>query len=610
MELIRPAQTTHKFISSSALSAHCEYCTSIIVAFFGSGAVQCSVCSFIIHDKCKEKAARDPCWSNEAIGNEHALQAHYFNHPVYCVVCRKMVVGLMKEQGYLCTTCSTVCHFECKEALNRHVRCPRTSLFSSAEVESKAGQHQWSYGNWIGECEACGNQTRNNTFLSAYKCLWCSKKLCCLECLDNFRNNKMKKTNVLVDHLKCDGGYFKDVLILPSNLITASEATAIADEEPKNWKIVNLPNASRPIIAFVNPKSGGNLGQDIIVKLNKLLNPHQVFDLNRGGPKAGLEFIKANSHVPFVVLACGGDGTVSWVFSIVDQLDMPCPPCAHLPLGTGNDLARTLGWGPGISDCNQEINSFVDDIIEDSVAINLDRWNLNLSDSTGNLLETKVLNNYFSIGIDAKIALQFHEKRNSNPEMFKNQTVNKMWYGALGSQAVLTMDGCAKLSTEVALEIDGVAYDITQLSLEAVVLVNLPSCYGGATLWPVADALSKNDINSDVQKNYDLKPQSINDGLIEVVGVRSASHLGNIQMGIADPVIIGQGKVIRLTIQQGKSYPYQVDGEPYSSVPGALFHVELRNQSALLAKRETAHAYLGIAKKKRVKKELRSSSYY
>jgi hypothetical protein len=23
-------------------------------------------------------------------------------------------VGLVKEQGYLCTTCSTVCHFECK----------------------------------------------------------------------------------------------------------------------------------------------------------------------------------------------------------------------------------------------------------------------------------------------------------------------------------------------------------------------------------------------------------------------------------------------------------------------------------------------------------------
>jgi hypothetical protein len=52
-----------------------------------------------------------------------------------------------------------------------------------------------------------------------------------------------------------------------------------------------------------------------------------------------------------------------------------------------------------------------------------------------------------------------------------------------------------------------------------------------------------------------------------------------------------------------------VDGEPYCSVPGALFHIELRNQAVLLAKRETAHAYLGIAKQKRVRKELRFSSY-
>lgn len=44
---------------------------------------------------------------------------------------------------------------------------------------------------------------------------------------------------------------------------------------------------SRPILVFINPKSGGNQGAKLMQKFQWLLNPRQVFDLTQGGPKAG-----------------------------------------------------------------------------------------------------------------------------------------------------------------------------------------------------------------------------------------------------------------------------------------------------------------------------------
>ncbi|MEE6511835.1 hypothetical protein FKM82_018659 [Ascaphus truei] len=182
-----------------------------------------------------------------------------------------------------------------------------------------------------------------------------------------------------------------------------------------------LPQSSCPLLVFVNPKSGGLKGRDLLYSFRKLLNPHQVFDLTNGGPLPGFHTFSQVSY--FRVLVCGGDGTVGWVLGALEEIryKLVCtePSVAVLPLGTGNDLGRVLRWGTGYSG---EDPYAILISVDEAENVLMDRWTILLdAQEVVDAMENGIsepeppkivqMNNYCGIGIDAELSLDFHHAR-------------------------------------------------------------------------------------------------------------------------------------------------------------------------------------------------------
>ncbi|KAI4873423.1 hypothetical protein NFI96_019852, partial [Prochilodus magdalenae] len=342
---------------------------------------------------------------------QHVWRMKHFNRPTYCFVCQNMLLGLRK-QGLSCSVCKCTVHSHCA---NKNPP-PCASTFVKSREDIGIAVHDWVSADCdSNKCEICHKKIKT---LTGKCCVWCHQTRH-VEC-------------VSMGSLNCDCGTLKDHILPPWAICSDSkknggshslEESDLVNITPDGHFLQIFPvHGMNPLLVFVNPKSGGKQGERVLRKFQHLLNPRQVYNLSNGGPNPGyLHFFRSLQKCR--ILVCGGDGTVGWVLDAIDRADMAInPPVAILPLGTGNDLARCLRWGGGYE--GSDLTEFLREI-EESSSVKMDRWRVqvvpNDVNEVGDPLPSEIINNYFSIGVDASIAHRFHTMREKHPQKFNSR---------------------------------------------------------------------------------------------------------------------------------------------------------------------------------------------
>ncbi|XP_016299712.1 diacylglycerol kinase iota-like isoform X2 [Sinocyclocheilus anshuiensis] len=530
-------------------------------------------------------------WSENAVNGDHLwLETNCSGDLCYlgeetCVV--KIAKSAPRRK---CAACKIVVHTACIEALDKiNFHCKPTFRESGSQcLRDNVLRHHWVHRRrQEGKCRQCGKSFPQKFFHSkeivAISCSWCKQA---------FHN---KVTCFMLHQIEepCSLGAHAGVIVPPSwiikvrkpqssfkNSIRRKKRTSFKRRASKKgmdeskWRpfmLKPLPSPlMKPVLVFVNPKSGGNQGTKLLQMFMWILNPRQVFDLSQGGPREALELYRKVPNLR--ILACGGDGTVGWILSALDELQMnPQPPVAVLPLGTGNDLARTLNWGGGYTD---DPVSKVLCQVEDGTVVQLDRWNLQVERSAvqpeegTQKLPLNVFNNYFSLGFDAHVTLEFHESREANPEKFNSRFRNKMFYAGAAFSDFLQRSS-RDMSKHVRVVCDGtdLTPKIQELKFQCIVFLNIPRYCAGTMPW------------GNTGDHRDFEPQRHDDGCVEVIGFTMAS-LAALQVGGHGERLHQCREVVLTTF---KTLPVQVDGEPCRLAPSTI-RISLRNQANMLQK--------------------------
>ncbi|KAK8968062.1 Diacylglycerol kinase 7 [Platanthera guangdongensis] len=371
-----------------------------------------------------------------------------------------------------------------------------------------------------------------------------------------------------------------------------------------------------PMVVFVNSRSGGRHGPELTSRLQELIGEDQVFDLSEVKPSDFVQYgllcleelaesgdvIAKVTRERLRVLVAGGDGTVGWVLGCLGELHVhnrePVPPSAIIPLGTGNDLSRSFGWGGSFPFAwRSAIKSTLQKAAVGPVC-RLDSWHVTVTMPEGDSLELPhslryieqhndsqeldtnrnildrvssfegVFYNYFSIGMDAQVAYGFHQLRNKNPNLARGPISNKLIYSGYSCTqgwfftpctADPSLRGLRNIVRIYVKKVNCSEWEQIKIpnSVRSIVCLNLPNYGSGRNPWghPKPEYLEKRGF---VEAHLD-------DGLIEIFGLKQGWHASFVMIDLITAKHIAQAAAIRIEIRgdEWRRAFMQMDGEPW-----------------------------------------------
>ncbi|XP_069944462.1 diacylglycerol kinase epsilon isoform X1 [Cherax quadricarinatus] len=469
-----------------------------------------------------------------------------FSRPCFCNICQKLI---MVSDGAFCDSCGVCANSpECIVAADKTLPC---KLITTKSLTHK---HHWIQGNLPlnASCEVCERDCGTEPKLNDWWCCWCHRSAhdICVSSMEEV----------------CDLGELKECIVPPncvrlklSRMRKRLLFKEVLQPEIQNWS---------PVIVIGNRKSGSNEAESVLSSFRNVLNPAQVSDLADHPPEEALEWCRLlPSNVECRVVVAGGDGTVGWIFNVIHKMNLVRSPLvAVLPLGTGNDLSRVLGFGEGhtkyvdIVEYLQEVASAEPAKLDRWSVRFIPKWKLGLPMSSSE----RFMNNYLSVGVDALVTLNFDQTRKL-PFYICNRLINKLIYFTFGTKDIFEHE-CKDLDKKLELYMDNQKVQLP--NLEAVVVLNIASWGAGVRPWTMGVG------------GADAPKQDFSDGLLEVFCLVSSFHIAQLQLGISEPIRLGQCSSLKLCLK-GMA-PMQIDGEPWEQYPGTIVVSHSHQASVLL----------------------------